>query len=237
MRLLNTQWLMLAAALTIGAYRGQQAESPPPQDAQLWTQLKVMEPLAASITTVQAVFTQWRYSPLLKEPLKSSGEVFVAEGNTLWHTQQPRETFMLVSAEELRMYYPQENLLEVYDIGRLGGELASSPVPRIEALRTRFSMTSLTMAEKTISVQLAPKDADLAEFVSRVEVRIQRETALAERIEIFDAEGERTVISFTEIKVNEPLPQGKVQLNLPADVRITRPLDPSAGGGHEGGSL
>lgn len=238
---------MLACPAAARAVPAQAPPAPADVDPVLWNRLQDIGRVASKIETLTADFTQRRHTSLLKEPLESSGQVLVKGGRTIWHTVKPRKNDMLITDDELRLYYPEEKLLEIYPIGRRGGELAASPVPRLETLVEYFTIRSVatTMIEDEqiadavtrgdlLAVRLVPHDPELARHLSQIDVFIRTETAYARRVEMTDTEGERTVLVFENVKTNEPLDDARLRLDVADDVRISRPLQNAGGEGDEG---
>ncbi|MEL7087824.1 MAG: hypothetical protein AAGL98_05180, partial [Planctomycetota bacterium] len=70
------------------------------------------------VTTYAADFRQEKFTPLLRDPIVSTGRVVMrAEkapggGGSRWDTRDPYASTMIISAGQLRLYYPEQNTLE-----------------------------------------------------------------------------------------------------------------------------
>jgi len=71
-------------------------------------------------------------------------------------------------------------------------------------------------AAKCIAVRLRPRDEKLARHVSEVRVLIDTEGGWARRVEMLDADGDRTVIEFRNVKVNTGLTDHDLEVEVPA---------------------
>ena len=80
-----------------------------------------------------------------------------------------------------------------------------------------------------MTLRLTPKDDALVEFIDEVRVHIDLSDGLARRVEMIDAEGDRTVIEFANLRTNVGLTTADVAWDFPSDVRVVRPLDQRGG--------
>jgi outer membrane lipoprotein-sorting protein len=208
-----------------------------PIDPQLWKEMSAVDAIVGRIKDVSADFEQRKFTPLLKKPLVSSGQVLGKSDRTLWTTDKPEPTKMLVDSTSIRIYYPRQELEEIYPIEGQLGALASSPLPRIDALRRFFSFekipaNSLNSAaddEKYLALRMLPIDASLKEHVEEVKVLLDRRTGFIVRAENTDADGDRTVLTFSNVKVDTALSDESLRLDVPAGTKISRPLDSMGG--------
>ena len=207
-------------------------------DPELWRRLKQIDGRADEIKTLEADFLQLRHTPLLKKPMQSSGRVFVNGGRILWNTNLPYETQMLVTDDELRLFFPDDNLLEIYSLNDRLGELAASPVPQLDLLVGYFRITeipeqrideaalALAVRDGTmIALRLEPRDEDMAGRIISVDVYLRADQAHVSRMEMTDSEGERTVISFVNVSINTLREDDELNIKAPEDVRISRPMN------------
>jgi outer membrane lipoprotein-sorting protein len=72
---------------------------------------------------------------------------------------------------------------------------------------------------------MTPIDKELAEHVESVTVLIDAERGFILACQMIDADGERTVIRFSNVKTNTHLDDSRLRLNLPAEVKTVRPLE------------
>jgi outer membrane lipoprotein-sorting protein len=80
-----------------------------------------------------------------------------------------------------------------------------------------------------LALRLTPseKSADktLREHVDNVVVLIDAERAFILAFQMTDSDQERTVIRFSNVKTNAKLDDARLRLNLPAGLKIVRPLE------------
>ena len=144
-------------------------------------------------------------------------------------TAQPVE---VESLGAIRVYYPADGLCEIYPIGGALSDFAGVPLPRIADLRRRFSIERLNPTElgadksnpALLALLLRPLSADTRKYIETIKVLIDESIPAATKVVVTDADGERTEISLTAIRINTGLKRSDVQLTLPPNVRISRPL-------------
>jgi outer membrane lipoprotein carrier protein len=220
----------------------QPAPAAPTVDPALMSELDEIDSRGAKIEDLTADFEQEKFTALLKRPLSSEGRVRVRPPRTRWDTAKPHKSVLLLDERELKMYDPQAGTLEVYDISGGLSRMTSSPVPRLAAVKDEFAIErieSSTMdaeahADAFLAVRLTPTDEKLKEHVTEVRVLIDRATACATRVEVTDADGDRTVIKFKNLRLNTGIDAAALDLKVPDGTRVSHPLEAGAGDG--GGS-
>jgi outer membrane lipoprotein-sorting protein len=226
--------------------------TPPPTsrpanvDPATWQRMLDIDARAGKIEDLTADFEQQKFTAMLKKPLVSSGVVAVRGSAMLWDTRKPEASQLQIDTKEVRIYYPAQKTIEVYQIQQKLGQLAASPLPRLAVLREHFNFEPMPLAEmgekddtaaareKYFAVRMTPIDPELREHVESVRVLLDAQRGLIIRLEMRDPDGDRTLISFANVKTNVGLKDGDLRIAAPADVKITRPLAAVEGGTQEG---
>jgi len=192
---------------------------------------------AGKIQDFTARFEQQKFTALLRKPLLSSGTIRVVGALVRWDTEKPEPSVLYSDGKELKMYYPKQKLLEVYPIDRRMADLVASPIPRLAILKEKFSFEPLPLEEATkdapdlvekpemVAVRLRPTDAFLKEHVREVRVLLDGRSARMLCVTTVDADGDRTVMRFRDVRENAGVKPADVQLVVPADVKVSRPLE------------
>lgn len=188
---------------------------------------------AGEVRSLTADFEQQKHTPLMKKPLVSSGHVAVKGDHVRWDTRTPRESVMTISGGEVRLYYPEQKVVEVYDLGEDVRRLTGSPIPRLAAMKESFEIKRIEPAALgakpgqggLLAIELTPKTEELRKHVASVRVLIDPAVACATLVETTDADGERTEVRFTNVKVNPKLDEKDVTLETPKGVRVEHPLE------------
>jgi outer membrane lipoprotein-sorting protein len=208
------------------------AASPAAKADDLTTRLDALDKKIAAIKDLSAEFEQQKKTALLKKPMTSSGTIKLKGAKTRWDTDKPHPTVMTIDSTEVRIYYPEQKTVEVYPVQGEMAKLASSPLPRIAVIREQFDIAEVKptdldpkAAGDLLAISLTPKADTLKEHVQRVRVLIDPSTACARSVEITDADGDQTTITFTNIKLDKGLTDKDVELTVPKDTTVSRPLE------------
>jgi hypothetical protein len=147
------------------------------------------------------------------------------------------------------MFYPRQKVVEVYPVDRRITDLAASPLPRLAALREHFEIEKAdpkdaagpgagaaaeTGKGERVALRLTPKGGFLKEHVDQVLVDLDPDAACVVSVEVDDADGDRTVIRFSDVKRNPGLSDADVALAVPAGTKVSRPLEGAGGDGGGG---
>jgi outer membrane lipoprotein-sorting protein len=214
-------------------------DAPKGEDAALMKRLESIDARGAGMTDLSAKFTQEKFTALLKKPLVSSGTVKVKGGKVRWDTEKPEPGVLFSDSKEIKLYYPAQKTVEVYPIDQRLSEFAASPLPRLETLRKLFSIEQVPLKdfgtegatdENQLALKLTPKDAALREHVDHVRVLLDVKAAHILKAETVDSDDDRTVITFSDVKLNAGLKDADLDLVLPPGTKVSRPLDAVTGG-------
>ncbi|MEX2671487.1 MAG: outer membrane lipoprotein carrier protein LolA [Phycisphaeraceae bacterium] len=231
--------LLAGMLLTLSLVVADEGAAPEGIAPELWHRLSEIDARGAEIETLIADVVQEKHTLLLRRPLRSSGRVWVRGETMRWDTREPRETQMLVTPSEVQLYYPEQALLEIYPVDERLGELTASPLPRLKTMAEHFVITEEPVAELLeqeptlegvedvafVALRLTPRDEALAEHMERVEVLLEPGRAVARRLVMVDADGERTVITFNQLRLNEDVEESHFELSVPLETRIVRALE------------
>jgi outer membrane lipoprotein-sorting protein len=201
-------------------------------DGVLWERMKSIDAKAETIADLTANFEQEKFTPLLKKPLVSKGTVVAKGSAMLWDTRSPEPTLMRVDENEVAIYYPNHKTAEVYPLAGQLAAMSSSPVPRLATLLQHFKFAPAAakdLGERDnpgrLAFRLTPTDSAIREHVDNVCVLIDADHGFILIFQLIDADGERTVIRFSDVKVNTKIDDSRLRLSLPAAVKIVHPLE------------
>jgi outer membrane lipoprotein-sorting protein len=232
------QFLLVAMLLMTSAASGAENTKPAPaknEDPQLKKQLEDIDARSARVKGFTADFRQEKFTSLLKKPLISTGIVRVSGSVIRWDTREPRPTVLYSDGAEIRMFYPEQKLLEIYKIDQRLGDLASSPLPRLAKLREHFAFERYDGKDfhppkdrEVLPLKLVPTEDALKQHVAEVHVLLDVQSAHILELEVVDAdgaEGDRTHVTFSSFKLDTGLKADDLKLSVPAGTTVSRPLD------------
>jgi outer membrane lipoprotein-sorting protein len=206
--------------------------SPAANTPEFEQQLRDINAKSLQIKDLTADFVQEKQSPLLRKPLVSRGTVAAKGDMSRWDTTAPEPTRMTCDPHLLRLYYPNRKIAEEYPVASRLGMLAASPLPSLDIIRQNFTLApddseglpAPAGAASVQAVRMDPANNDIRKYVDHARVLLDTERGLVYAFEMIDPDGERTLIRFSNIKTDTGLTDSAVKLDLPADVKIVRPL-------------
>lgn len=202
-----------------------------PADPALWKKLTEIDARAARIQSLSANFQQQKFTAILAQPLVSTGVVRIRGAIIRWDTVAPEKSVLFINPQEARIYYPTQKTLEIYPLDQRMGELAASPLPRLRVLKSRFSFEQIPVKEllengdpeRFLALSLSPVDATLGQHVQQVRVLLDIGGAYIVKAEVTDADGDRTVLTFSNTQLNVDV--GDLSLTVPPGTRVSHPLE------------
>lgn len=208
-------------------------DAPAGIDPHLWTQMVTIDARASRITSMVAHFQQEKFTALMRKPIVSSGTIRIKGSMMRWDTTEPYPSTMLFSDREAKIFYPNPapGTLEIYSLDQRMAEMAASPLPQLKVLKETFTFAQIPVHEMDVNakeegflaLRMTPREPSLKEHVQEVRVLLDAQAGYIVRAEMTDADGDRTVLHFSQIKLN--VDPGKLELTVPAGTKIVHPLE------------
>lgn len=181
----------MLAAVTLSAAAAQQ-----PLDAD-----QLMRTLA-SVQTASATFVETRYSPLLKSPLVSRGSLSYRRPDQLEKlVVSPQKERIVLRGDRLTIDSAAAGRREI-DVGAATAGI-DALIEAVRATRAgdlagleRNFVVAVTGTHDDWQLRLKPRTADIARYISAVSV--WGSGARLQRIEVWEASGDRTVTEIDE---------------------------------------
>ena len=173
--------------------------------------LERLEDRVSGIQTLRADFVQQKYLAVLEEPLVLKGTISMQKPDLFsWVVREPLRYSMVIRGEAVQQW--DEDTRRVEEIS-----LSKNPVFKmaIQQLRDWLSGAYKSMlgeyqvtvlGEEPISLEFVPRDTALSQAViDRVTVTFDRDERYIRQIEIFEKQGDRTVLIFVDALLNTPI--------------------------------
>jgi outer membrane lipoprotein-sorting protein len=143
---------------------------------------------------------------------------------------------MRIDDKQLQLFYPRQKVLEVYPTDQKMASLAASPFPRLDVLKKHFSFERLPVKDvdpsakegETLALRMQPLEPELRKHIDEVRVLLQVSTGFVLRATTIDSDGDRVVLSFSNIRINGGIPDRELELVVPRGVKVTHPLEGDA---------
>lgn len=174
--------------------------------------------------TLQADFRQEKELALLAEPEVSTGTfIYSKPSNVLWTYAAPKRVQMVIADGVLTTYYPELGKAERIDVKKFEDRIFRymGATGAIDELARYFDFTFKDSKSKPYYVlDLTPKNRAVSKRVRRIKISIDKKSYLTSKIEYVEGDGDTTRYEFTNIRLNEPVPQNRFALSLPTSVKV-----------------
>ena len=190
----------------------------------LETVIKKVQEQQQKTQTLQADFRQEKELALLSKPEVATGTfIYSKPNNVLWTYDAPKRVQMVIAGGVLTTYYQDLGKAERIDVKRFEDRIFKymGASGAIDELARYFDFTFTDSKSKpTYVLDLTPKNRAVSKRVRRIKLWIDKTTYLTSKIEYVEGDGDITRYEFTNLKINEPVPQSRFALHLPANVKV-----------------
>lgn len=186
--------------------------------------IKKIQEQQKKTATLQADFRQEKEMALLSKPEVSTGTfIYSRPNNVLWTYDAPKRVQMVIAGGFLTTYYPDLRKAEKVDVKRFEDRIFKymGASGAIDELGRYFDFTFTDSKSKPEYVlDLTPKNRAVSKRVKRIKLWIDKKTYLTSKIEYVEGDGDITRYAFTNVRINEPVPQSRFALTLPSNVKV-----------------
>jgi outer membrane lipoprotein-sorting protein len=196
------------------------------------------------ITSFTCRFKQEKKVSFLRRPLVSSGSLKYRDRKILWVTDSPSASFLSFDGKEARIYTPEFNTLEIYDLSGMGpgaggaapasgagGDSSSSFMKGgmpgftgdFAALRQQYDVAILPapQGDKSHHLRFTPRDADLKKEVASIEFKLD-EALMIQEWRLVRANGDELHLTISDFVPNAKVEEKELRFEVPAGVKVVR---------------
>jgi outer membrane lipoprotein carrier protein len=189
-----------------------------------------VETACAKVEDLSAQFQQTATNRTLGEVREASGIFSAKRPNQMrWEYQKPEERLFVTNGKTLWAYSPAEKQVIVQDIAQaLNARLPLAFLAGDCHLRKEFDVTlvenAATRAGTTRILDLRPKRPEAG--IARMLLEINPKSYTVEKVAVFDAYQNTTVIGLSNLRLNTGLSDDRFQFTPPPGVRVVTPGKP-----------
>ena len=162
---------------------------------------------------------------LVDEQVQAGVFYYTKPSRFLWEYNQPDGKVILISSEQLLVYYPNLKKAEEIDISRYSKRILrffGLGQPTAE-LRKYYD---LTLAEDpsmpdTYLLTLDPTKRRVAKRLDSIRIWIDRDMMVPRQIEYVEVDGDSTRFTFRNIEINSQISPAKYNVKIPPGVQIS----------------
>jgi outer membrane lipoprotein-sorting protein len=194
-----------------------------------------MDKAAKEFQSYSARIKRVDYTAVINESNESSGSIRLrrtkAGADGIVEFTEPDPRVIHVSGRTFEIYYPKANTVEIYDAGKRANALeqffllgfGTTGVDLRKGYDIKLVGTEAVGAAKTTRIELTPKTEDVRKYVTRIDLWIPEGASNPVQEKVTQPSKDYSIATFTDLKVNSPLPDSAFELKTPAGVKKIRP--------------
>lgn len=178
-----------------------------------------------SVSTMEAVFSQRKESEMLAAATEASGVFsYAAPDRVRWEYLEPDPISLLITGDEMTMWFRDLGRAEVGDVGGQAQKVVElmGASTSLDTLLEYFSVTLEVPEAATdpFRLLLEPRFKRVEKRVRELTIWVDAVRYLPFRLRFVEGDGDVTEYDFTELRINEDLPEDRFALDLPPEVKI-----------------
>ncbi len=188
--------------------------------------LTAMSSAGDRLSTLSAQFDQTHHDHIMDEKETSTGVLYYkVPGRIRWEYEEPFPKVLLVKDDKIRLYNPVANQVQEFKKGQMKGAGADLLIGfgRSNAeIGKNYDVSIKEESSDSVTLELIPKPGSSASLFKTIELTMDKQRWIPLRSVFHEANRDTTEIIFKDIEVNEDLPAGCFELDLPPNVEIVR---------------
>ena len=165
----------------------------------------------AAVKSIQCDFTQVRQSAMVKEKMTSKGKMYFSGTNLKWAYTTPNQYALIVKDGGQQVYIQQDGKTKKAEgqSAQLFKGIAQIVMGSVTGAALSengdFTVEMFTQGDKWVT-KLTPKQAKLKKMFSSIYLYFNDKHNAVTKVEMKEANGDTTTISFSNTKLNEKIP-------------------------------
>jgi outer membrane lipoprotein-sorting protein len=222
---------------TFLALAGLLSAATPASSGTLQTLLSRMDKASAEFNAMTAKFTYLTHTDALNEDTTQSGTVIMkkvkpGQVQAILQYAPPDQQTVTFEKNQVKRYYPKIKTLEVYDLGKQAQQLdkfvmigfGTSGAELDHDYEITVLGTEMLNGQSVTRLRLVPKGGEAKQYVKTVELWIPDQgDPYPLREKVLQPSDDYTLVTYSDVKINPPLPPDALQLKLPAGVKTVYP--------------
>jgi outer membrane lipoprotein-sorting protein len=196
--------------------------------------LSAWEAKVKSLSSFTCRFRQEKKVSFMRRPLVSTGRMAFKERRLLWVTETPAESFLSVGTEEVRIYTPEFETLEIYPLAAGGGEGGAATLGGFPGFTGDFSKLKELYAVELVAdpapaaegdsrLRFTPRGDDTKKDVTAIEVVLDREQ-IVKAWRLLRANGDELALTLSDFVANAKVRDEDLEFAVPEGTKVVRPL-------------
>ena len=226
--------LLLCLGMSISLSRPQGQDVPALQLPDL---LKHFNESQESVASLTASFTERKNLSLLAKPLVSNGTFLYSRPSRIkWEYTEPEPRVFLITEDRFIAYYPNQKRAEEVPLSKLAGRRVFRVFgigQTAEDLGKFFDISQDNPGDEkgAYLLILTPKRQRVKDRLQRVRFWVDAKTFLPRKLEYVESDGDSTLLSFNNIRLNPEIAEARFNVDIPKDVPVSNTFSGFSGSG------
>jgi outer membrane lipoprotein-sorting protein len=211
------------------------AQAPASQNPPLEKVLTQMDATAANFKTASANFVWDQYQKVVDETDTQKGTVFFRrlpkEIEMAAEVNEPEKKHVIFTHGKVRVYQPRIDQVTEYNAGKNRAEFESFLVLGFGArghdlqksFDLRYAGAETVNGVNTAKLELTPKSPKVRNMFSRILLWIDPALGISVQQQFFEPTGDYRLARYTDIKLNDRLPENAFKLKTTGKTRVVNP--------------
>jgi outer membrane lipoprotein-sorting protein len=139
----------------------------------------------------------------------------------------PDQSIVRFGGKTVETFYPKANTVEIINVGKNAAQVEEFLLlgfGNTEAeIRRGWNVKLGGTEAKIVRIELTPKGSETRNLIAMIELWIPEDHGNPVREKVTRPSKDYTLIAYSEVKVNAPLPAGSFDLKMPANVKKIYP--------------
>ena len=143
----------------------------------------------------------------------------------------PNKKTLGIRNRQVQVYYPKTNVVELYDVGKFGEQLdqflllgfGTSGKELQRNYKIKLIGTETINGRAATHLELTPRSKETRNIFQKADIWLGQDVNYPVKEIVHKNDQDYTLIMYTDVKLNTPLSEKDLELNLPPDVKKITP--------------
>jgi len=180
-----------------------------------------------AVQSLTASFTERKNLSLLAKPVLSNGTFLYSKPARIkWEYNNPEPRVFLITEDRFVAYYPNQKRAEEVPLSKLAGRRVFRVFgigQSAEDLQKFFDISLADAGEEkgAFLLVLTPKRRRVKDRLQVVRFWVDSQSYLPRKLEYLESDGDSTMLSFSNIRLNPEIAESRFNVDIPKDVQVT----------------
>lgn len=198
--------------------------------------LQRMDEGARKFKAVSAKFKEVNYTAVLQESSTQNGQLWLQRRGKgagvvgKMHFDPPDETTIGFNGHLVEKYYPKGNQVDRIDVGKNAAQIdefilltfGAEGSDLQKSYDVKFAGTETIDGKRCAHLQLTPKSDEARKLATMIEMWVPEDKGFAVQQKVTEPSGNYVLNSYSEIKMNPPLPDSAFELKVPPNAKVVK---------------